>query len=90
MSAFENFVNSELPKRIATDESPLETPAGMVFVTTGTGLMTEARPYISSGDAPAISTDPDNRARHGSDNGIFVPQYEAPMDPLAYYILAKS
>lgn len=40
--------------------------------------------------APALSADPDNRARYGSDNGIFVPQYEDTMDPIAYYILAKS
>ena len=39
---------------------------------------------------PAISTDPDNRARYGSDSGVFVPQYENVMDPVAYYILAKG
>ena len=39
---------------------------------------------------PAISSDENNRARYGSDNGVYVPQYEAMADPTAYYILAKS
>lgn len=37
----------------------------------------------------ALSADPDNRIRAGSDQGAYVPQWEG-TDPLAYYILAKS
>lgn len=47
MSQFEDFVNTELPKRIATNESPLDVPPGMVFVTLGVGLLTELKPYTS-------------------------------------------
>lgn len=45
MSDFENFVNLELPKRIATNHDPLDVPEGMVPVTTGVGLVTEFKPY---------------------------------------------
>ena len=45
--AFTQYVNTELPKRISTNESPLDVPPGMVFVTLGTGLLTELKPYIS-------------------------------------------
>ena len=45
--AFTQYVNTELPKRIATNESPLDVPPGMVFVTLGAGLLTELKPYIS-------------------------------------------
>ncbi|TAG50442.1 MAG: hypothetical protein EAZ30_00020 [Betaproteobacteria bacterium] len=36
----------------------------------------------------AISTDPENRLRRGTDAGLLVPEIVA--DPLAYYILAKA
>lgn len=36
----------------------------------------------------AISADADNRATHGTDGGLYVP--ELAVDPLAYYILARS
>ena len=49
MSEFESFVNTELPKRVATNQNPLTVPPGMVFVTTGVGLLTELLPY---GGAP--------------------------------------
>ena len=39
---------------------------------------------------PAISKDADNRARYGTDNGVFVPEFESPTDPVAYYILSKT
>lgn len=39
---------------------------------------------------PVISTDADNRARYGSDNGVFVPEFESMADPVAYYILSKT
>jgi hypothetical protein len=42
---FENFVNLELPKRIATNENPLNVQAGKVPVTTGVGLLTEFKDY---------------------------------------------
>lgn len=41
------------------------------------------------GGYAAISTDPDNRLRRGSDGGLLVPDSLSP-DPLAYYILARS
>lgn len=41
------------------------------------------------GNAPAISADPDNRIREGSDGGLHVLDNLIP-DPLAYYILAKG
>ncbi len=36
-----------------------------------------------------LSTDPENRARAGTDGGLHVPEWEG-TDPLAYYILARS
>lgn len=39
-SAFEDFVNLEIPKRIATNDNPVTVPPGMVPVSTGIGLMT--------------------------------------------------
>lgn len=41
MSDFQNFVNKELPKRVATNADPTSVPQGKVFVTTGEGLLTE-------------------------------------------------
>lgn len=38
--------------------------------------------------AANVSSDPDNRARLGSDNGVFVPDGVADFE--AYYILAKN
>lgn len=40
------------------------------------------------GVSGAISADADNRATHGADGGLYVP--ELAVDPLAYYILARS
>ena len=45
MSQFENFVNSELPKRIGTNDDPTAVPAGKVPVTTGVGLLTVFEDY---------------------------------------------
>jgi hypothetical protein len=42
-TAFENFVNTELPKRIATNESPTTPQAGDIPVFTGVGLLTESK-----------------------------------------------
>ena len=42
---FENFVNIELPKRIATNDNPLTVQPGKVPVTTGVGLLTEFQDY---------------------------------------------
>lgn len=42
---FENFVNLELPKRIATNDDPLTVQAGKVPVTVGIGLLTELKDY---------------------------------------------
>ena len=41
------------------------------------------------GNAPAISADPDNRIKQGTDGGLHVLDDFSP-DPLAYYILAKA
>ena len=38
VTAFEDFVNVELPKRISTEEDPLAVVAGKIPVTTGVGL----------------------------------------------------
>lgn len=48
-TAFENFVNAELPKRISTEQDPLTTPVDKVFVTTGVGLTTECKAYGGGG-----------------------------------------
>ena len=45
MSLFEQFVNAELPKRLATNENPVAVPAGKVPVTTGVGLLTTFEDY---------------------------------------------
>ena len=44
-TAFESFVNLELPKRIATNDNPLTVPEGKVPVTTGVGLLTVFKDY---------------------------------------------
>lgn len=59
---------------------------GTVHVTTTVGV--RGLPGPGGGDAPAISADPENRARAGTDGGVFVPELAA--DPVAYYILAKG
>lgn len=38
---FQNFVNKELPKRVSSDENPLNVAKGLVPVTTGVGLGVE-------------------------------------------------
>lgn len=76
MSAFEDFVNLELPKRISTDQDPLNVPENMVFVTTGVGLQTTLKPYSSGGSGSAeISTDPDNALEYGSDGKLYVEKF---------------
>lgn len=50
MSQFEEFINTELPRRISSKEDPLSMPAGKVFVTTGTGLDTVPMDYGSDGE----------------------------------------
>jgi hypothetical protein len=59
-SAFEQYVNIELPKRIGTNANPLEVSPGMVPVTTGVGLLTEFRPYSAggSGEGSVVCTIP--------------------------------
>ena len=48
---------------------------------------TEAE-WLASLKQSFLSADPDNRTREGSDGGLYTPELE--VDPLAYYILAKS
>lgn len=43
VTAFEEFVNTELPKRIGTNEHPATMVAGRIPVYTGVGLLTEAQ-----------------------------------------------
>ena len=40
------------------------------------------------GPAAFVSADPDNRTKEGTDGGLYTP--DLVVDPLAYYILAKS
>ncbi len=66
MSQFESFVNAELPKRVATNADPLVIPPGQVFVSTGVGLLTELRPYVSGsgeGNPPIIHIIPSQEER---------------------------
>lgn len=70
--AFTSFVNTELPKRISTNQSPLDVQPGMVFVTTGVGLSTEPLPYGTAG----ISTDEGNALKTGTDGKLFSQQFE--------------
>lgn len=46
---FETFVNTELPKRLATNVSPIAPTAGQVPVFTGVGLLTENKSLASAG-----------------------------------------
>lgn len=48
-TSFENFVNTELPKRIATNESPTTPEAGDIPVFTGVGLLTESKTASEAG-----------------------------------------
>ena len=48
-TSFENFVNTELPKRIATNESPTTPQAGDIPVFTGVGLLTESKTASEAG-----------------------------------------
>lgn len=59
------------------------TPIG-VLTTINTGFM---GPPGATAEV-SISSDPDNRLRTGSDDGLYVPELKS--DPLAYYILAKA
>lgn len=48
-TSFENFVNTELPKRISTNESPTTPQAGDIPVFTGVGLLTESKTASEAG-----------------------------------------
>lgn len=78
MSAFEDFVNTELPKRISTNQNPLTVPSNMVFVTTGVGLQTVLMPYVSGeggGGVVEISLDSNNALTYGSDGKLYVEKF---------------
>ena len=60
---------------------------GRVQVVTTVGRV-PAQPG-GGGAVPAISADPDNRIKQGTDGGLHVLDDFSP-DPLAYYILAKG
>ena len=78
MSAFEEFVNTELPKRISTNQNPLTVPPNMVFVTTGIGLQTVLMPYVSGEGGSGvveISLDPNNALTYGSDDKLYVEKF---------------
>lgn len=63
----------------------VQRPAPVVAV-----LAVKQGPSGPQGDpgVAGISTDPDNRAKLGTDSQVFVP--ELLVDPVAYYILAKA
>ncbi len=52
---FESFVNSEIPKRLATNTDPLTVAAGQVPVTTGVGLLTEFQPYAGGSSETTVN-----------------------------------
>lgn len=54
-TAFETFVNNELPRRISTEADPLTVQAGLVPVTTGIGLVTEFQPYSGGSGGNTIN-----------------------------------
>lgn len=64
---FETFVNTELPKRIGTNESPTTPQAGDLPVFTGVGLLTESKTptelgLAASSDITTINTTLTNKA----------------------------
>lgn len=64
---FETFVNTELPKRIGTNESPTTPQAGDLPVFTGVGLLTESKTpselgLAASSDITTINTTLINKA----------------------------
>ena len=62
-TSFENFVNTELPKRIATNESPTTPQAGDIPVFSGVGLLTESKTASEAGLATeAFATNAANTA----------------------------
>ncbi|AVO33692.1 hypothetical protein [Ottowia oryzae] len=65
------------------------TNNGRLTVVTVVGVRGPQGGPGGGGNAPAISADPDNRIREGSDGGLHVLDNLIP-DPLAYYILAKG
>lgn len=52
---FETFVNTELPKRIGTNESPTTPQAGDLPVFTGVGLLTESKTPAELGLEPTLA-----------------------------------
>lgn len=52
---FETFVNTELPKRLATNVSPTAPQAGEVPVFTGVGLLTENKSLAAAGIQAALA-----------------------------------
>lgn len=74
---FENFVNAELPKRLATNIDPTSVPAGKVPVTTGVGLLVEFLDYLTgSGIDISILVYNEIPERSPIDGNIFVLDYE--------------
>jgi len=72
MGAFEDFVTLELPKRpwIPTDGQPGQVLARVADPNKRLGLE-----WVEPGGTK-ISEDTDNAMRRGSDNGLFVQQFE--------------
>ncbi|MGM0587075.1 MAG: hypothetical protein ACQETE_01555 [Bacteroidota bacterium] len=50
---FQDFVNTELPKRINSDQDPTSIPAGYIPVSTGVGLQTQLQLLPVLGSEPA-------------------------------------
>ena len=76
---------------MTTETEILEPVPGLVTVIVHPGGVANVTVVNQGGTAtpPAISADPDNRIREGSDGGLHVLDNLIP-DPLAYYILAKG
>lgn len=70
-TSFENFVNTELPKRIATNESPTTPQAGDIPVFSGVGLLTESKTASEAGLATeTFATNAANAAKSYADDLI--------------------
>jgi hypothetical protein len=66
-TSFENFVNTELPKRISTNESPTTPQAGDIPVFSGVGLLTESKSTSELGLATTSYVDTALSGKQASD-----------------------
>ena len=84
---FENFVNTELPKRIGTNESPITPGAGDIPVFTGVGLLTESKTASEAGLATetfatnAANTAETNAKSYADDLIISIYKFQTTYNP---------